>query len=395
MLRLTAPSSVTDLQTRLDTCLENTNVAFDPRWEYQGPIILNQTLRLNGCGATLWALTGPVLTIRATVHLCNLRIEITGDISSSDLATCAILVEPSGKFTFENIEVHGLVCGLASEESGWQYPHSLALGGIAPGLPHHWRISLYTPTDCIIASHIAGVKITPSELRPGVNNLELHIDALPHDFLLDGHLLLSTRKLRRQIRLTAHADESSKALHGHGQLIWTPPIAISSPNRTARLIRNQLPKILFENSSLSEKKADFDSSSDSTAILQPKFILGAIFSPDSNRQPQPSQEPSIPAILLESPLEPDQTLANNNIHQPIFSHSYAKNPKPIHGVPTQGLFNNHATHSPTATEALDQLPIAPSPSLQSSPLPEHATPIKRRRGASLPANNGEFKPSKS
>ncbi len=226
---LTAQAKAIELQARLDAHPEGASVGFAPRREYPGPVVLNKALVLEGGGATLWALVGPVLTVRAAVCLCNLRIEVTGDALTADAAACAIIVAPGGHLTLKNVEVRGLVRGLPQEEGVWHYPHGLGLGGIAPGRAHDWRLSLRVPTDCTIESHISGLKVTPSELRAGVNDLQVHIDPLPRDFLIDGHLLLSTAALRRRIAITAYADESPGAPRGQGQVIWVPPVEFSPP----------------------------------------------------------------------------------------------------------------------------------------------------------------------
>lgn len=225
---LAPQASAAELQARLGAQPEGASVNFASRYEYPGPVVLDKTLVLDGCGATLWALAGPVLTVQAAVCLRNLRIEVTGDALASDAAACAIMVAPGGHLTLENVEVRGLVRGLPQEEGVWHYPHGLALGGIAPGMAHDWRFILYVPAECQIESHISGLKVTPSELRAGINDLQIHIDSLPRDFLLDGHLTLSTPALRRRITVTAYADESLAALRGQGQAIWTPPVELPS-----------------------------------------------------------------------------------------------------------------------------------------------------------------------
>lgn len=225
---LTPQTNAAELQAQLDAQPEGASVDFAPRREYPGPVVLNKTLVLEGYGATLWALAGPVLTIKAAVNLRNLRIEVTGDAPTTDAAACAIIVAPGGHLTVENVEVRGLVQGLPQEEGVWLYPHGLALGGIAPGVAHHWQLSLRVPADCMIESHISGLKVTPSELLAGVNDLQVYVDPLPRDFLIDGHLLLGTAALRRRITVTAYADESPVALRGQGQIIWAPPVELPS-----------------------------------------------------------------------------------------------------------------------------------------------------------------------
>lgn len=230
IIRLAPPTTSAELQAGLDAQLVGASVQFFPQREYPGPVVLGKDLVLDGGGATLWAPKGPVLEIRATVYLCHLRIEVTDDeVALDSEAACAVVVAPGGNLTMENVEVRGLVQGLPQEEGVWHYPHGLALGGIAPGVAHHWRFSLRVPVDCKIESHISGLKVTPSELHAGVNDLQVHIDALPRDFLIDGHLLLSTAALRRRIAVTAYADESPLAPRGQSQVIWAPPAEVLPP----------------------------------------------------------------------------------------------------------------------------------------------------------------------
>lgn len=428
---LTIPTSASELQVRLDAQPAGARVDFAPRREYPGPVILNQALVLEGSGATLWALEGPVLTVRAPVRLRNLRIEVTGDAPPSDEAACAILVASGGDLTLENMEVRGRVRGLPREEGIWHYPHGLALGGIAPGMAHHWRLSLRVPVDCTIESHISGLKVTPSALRAGVNELQVHIDPLPRDFLIDGHLILSTAALRRRIVVTACADESPGAPRGQGQVIWAPPAEVAPPavapagppaptlpepiapaspppktdasavpastapspepapvqspsrDRTSRLRRGQLPNGLFANADGPGKPP----APEPAPATGPATVLGAIFR--SGDGPPPSQGgSSAHAGLQESAVEHGEGLASDsadragqaaNTGMPQIAR------KPTRGVPTQRLFCGGASASPAPTETSDN-PVAPPRS--GPPEDSDATAKNRRRGASLPVNGG-------
>lgn len=430
---LTAQNSAADLQARLDAQPEGASVDFAPRREYPGPVVLNRALVLEGSGATLWALAGPVLTVRAAVRLRNLRIEVTGDAPPSDAAACAILVAPGGDLTLENVEVRGLVRGLPREEGIWHYPHGLALGGIAPGMAHHWRLSLRVPVDCTIESHISGLKVTPSELRAGINDLQVHIDGLPRDFLIDGHLLLSTAALRRRIAVTAYADESPVAPRGQGQVIWAPPaevlpptvapagppaptppepVAPASPppesgagalpasgtpspepapvhpparDGTSRLRRGQLPNGLFANSAGPGKHPD----PEPAPTTGPATVLGAIFLSDAGL-PQSQGGPSAHAGLQESAVEYGRDLAGDStdhVSQAATTGMPHIARKPTPGVPAQGLFGDSASASSAPTEISDN-PVAPPQS--SPPVDSDATAKNRRRGASLPLNGGDL-----
>ena len=119
---LTAQAKATELQARLDAQPEGASVDFAPRREYPGPVVLNKALLLEGGGATLWALVGPVLTVRAAVRLRNLRIEVTGDAPTADAAACAIIVAPGGHLTLEECGSARPGAGVAAGRGGLALP---------------------------------------------------------------------------------------------------------------------------------------------------------------------------------------------------------------------------------------------------------------------------------
>lgn len=430
---LTDQNSAAELQAKLDAQPEGASMGLVPRREYPGPVVLNKAVVLEGNGATLWALVGPVLTIRSTVRLCNLRIEITSDVLTADTAACAIIVAPGGHLTLENVEVRGLIQGLPQEEGVWHYPHSLALGGIAPGVAHHWRFSLQVPTVCTIESQISGLKVTPSELCAGVNNLQVQIDALSRDFLIDGHLLLSTAALRRRIAVTAYADESPGAPCGQGQVLWAPPVEslpptvvptaplASSPpepiapgstppefststapvpstpsleptpvrrpvrDKAPRLQRNQLPNGLFANMSSPTVRTD----PEPLAAPPPATLPGEIFQV-SDVQPQSQDQPSVPSAAQLSRVESDGSSTGHGADhagQRVTTDTPKTARKKQRGVPTQAIFDGSDSAS---TSAPIETPNSVAPPHQPSSLEDRYTASKkRRRCASLPVNFGD------
>ncbi len=432
---LTAQANALELQARLDAQPEGASVHFAPRREYPGPVVLRKALVLEGSGATLWALAGPVLVVRAAVRLRNLRIEVTGDALTEDEAACAILAAPGGHLTLENVEVRGLVRGLPQEEGVWRYPHGLALGGIAPGVAHHRRLVLHVPVDCRIESHISGLKVTPSELCAGSNDLRMDIDPLPHDFLIDGHLVLSTAALRRRIAVTAYADESPTAPRSQGQILWAPPVepvvpvtrasappassasesmgAASVPPeasvdaapvpgrpapepipsrpqaryRTPQLRRDQLPNALFAH----PDGPTSDTNPEPSTTPPPQSVPGEIFLADDARPPSPDS-PSAPPDLQGSPVERDRGPAGHDADHAAPA-AAAGLPKTVRkqprGVPAQAVFGSESNPAESiATPDPVALPIRSNPSED-----RDAASKKRRRSASLPVNPGDaFRP---
>ncbi len=434
---LTAQASAAELQARLDAQAEGASVNFALRREYPGPVVLDKDLGLDGCGATLWALVGPVLTVQAAVRLRNLRIEVTGNVLASDAAACAILVTPGGHLTLENVEVRGRVQGLPQEEGVWHYPHGLALGGIAPGVAHDWRFILYVPVDCQIKSHISGLKVTSSELRAGINDLQMHIDSLPRDFLLDGHLILSTPMLRRRITVTAYADESPAALRGQGQVIWTPPVEPSSPvaqantspasspsepiaaastppesdttgtasvpsappllnvtpaprparDKAPRLRRDQKPNGWFAQAQASD--APRLTTSECSDPPMPKTVLGEFFL--DNSQPQDQDVQPVPIHASRAPAQPEDGGASTQdarTDQAMASRRSIGTRASRNGVAIPGLFGGK-------DETSSQTPLKTSPQSSAvstvSDLAENDTSAskKQRRTTSLPVGFGE------
>ncbi|MBO1349115.1 MAG: hypothetical protein EBE86_017770 [Hormoscilla sp. GUM202] len=99
--------------------------------EYAGPIAIDRPLILDGQGATIWSLKGPVVSIESDrVSLCNLRIEVTGENSASRLPV-----------------LRGTVMGIPAEEGDWNYPQALHLGQLAYGSTHDLLVRIVVPLN--------------------------------------------------------------------------------------------------------------------------------------------------------------------------------------------------------------------------------------------------------
>jgi hypothetical protein len=202
------------LQEQLNDLQDNATLSlWPPHGEYPGPIIINNSVVLDGQGATIWATQGPVLSINShQVTLRNLRIEVTGEIkianSENNNINCAILVKSNQQsnpvISFENIEVRGSVMGISEEEGEWQYPSTLNIGRIAHGQEYNFIWRIIVPVDCKIISEISGIEFTPRLLNPGKNAGCIHIEKLPQDTLINGSIYLVSANLKRRISVTAH-----------------------------------------------------------------------------------------------------------------------------------------------------------------------------------------------
>jgi len=204
----------------------HTPLLLTPR-EYAGPVTITRPVTLDGQGATLWAHKGPVLIIQSDgVTVKNLKIEVTGEPISREPRHRSALVIRGCSPTIERVEVRGDVIGLREEEGIWQYPHSLHLGHLSCGKSHTFRMRISVPVPCRISSAIAALEISPSRLSPGLNDITVTIDPLPHDTLIYGTIALSSRLLRRLVFINAlmvsqekPADSSEFTENG---LIWEP-----------------------------------------------------------------------------------------------------------------------------------------------------------------------------
>ncbi|NET06876.1 MAG: hypothetical protein F6K16_19675 [Symploca sp. SIO2B6] len=192
--------------------------------EYQGPIIINHPLSLDGQGATIWALTGPVISIESEqVKLRNLRIEVTGEeVTINPEDKCAILLKSAAKSQFNHVEVRGLVMGIPEEEGEWKYPNSLYLGQLAHGREHDLLLRIVVPVACKISANISGLEFYPRHLTPGGNEIRLHIEQLPEDTLINGSIFLVSTSVKRRISLTAHIlSLSDEAVGSTGSnVVW-------------------------------------------------------------------------------------------------------------------------------------------------------------------------------
>ncbi|MFH0782130.1 MAG: hypothetical protein V2B20_09305 [Pseudomonadota bacterium] len=216
-------------QQDLDELQEGATLLLMPR-EFLGPIIINKSISLDGQGATIWSLKGPVVSIESDgVVLRNVRIEVTGEIGLETLSDeCALQVAPGRSVLLgKEVEVRGTVLGLPQEEGAWRYPHSLYIGNLTYNMDYDFIMRIVVPVPCRIKSNISGLEIEPQTILSGANEIHIHIQRLPHDTLLHGYLSISTAFLKRRITLNGHilskhsAEQST--FHASGCVIWEPP----------------------------------------------------------------------------------------------------------------------------------------------------------------------------
>lgn len=213
------------LQVELDKWPAGKELALLPS-EYTGPIVISRPITIDGHGATLCALEGPVCRIDGEgVVLRNLNIEVTqrsSAIGDTD-GGCALEVRGGQNISLENVEVIGSVRGLPGEEGQWRYPFSLKLGEISDGPGHRFVLRLYVPVPCKIISGMDAISVSPQVLTAGRNEVEIHVEA-PSGALLQGKISLQTRFLRRQITVSGYVTPSSRrdSARRDGEVIYEP-----------------------------------------------------------------------------------------------------------------------------------------------------------------------------
>jgi len=215
------------LQMQLDSLEDYATLQLRPSGgEYAGPIAIDRPLILDGQGATIWSLKGPVVSIESDrVSLCNLRIEVTGENSaSSPSERSAIIVKSGEDLQLHNVEVRGTVMGIPAEEGDWNYPQALHLGQLAYGSEHDLLVRIVVPVPCQLISRIAGVDVQPNQLTPGAHEIRLQVDRLPQDTLIYGSIFLVSASLKRSITLSAKIQSLQDGSAGlvQGRIVWEP-----------------------------------------------------------------------------------------------------------------------------------------------------------------------------
>lgn len=225
-----------EFQNRLDSTPEGATLRLS-RGEFPGPVSITRRLTLDGQGATIWALEGPVVSVLAGgVVLRNLTIEVTGEAATGESARdCALMISPGLGITLEGVDVSGLVEGLPGEEGTWQYPRVLHLGQLAPKSDHRFRLGVLVPVPCRIDSQVSDLEVEPRDLAPGANEVILRLGGLSSDTRLDGRLVLSSA-VKRRITVCGQVLSADAGPSGPGpdpqSYLWLPPDWWSLTGRT-------------------------------------------------------------------------------------------------------------------------------------------------------------------
>jgi hypothetical protein len=211
------------LQNQLDNLPVGGILSLNTR-EYPGPFEIRKSLTLDGKGATVWGLSGPLVTIKSgtSVLLKNIIIEVNGDSQEAGgHQDCAIIVEPGAKVLLEQVEVYGSVVGL-NEVGVWRYPKSLYLGQIQASEEHRFVIRMVVAANCTLISEISGLSLNPKQLSSGSHEVNIVLEKLRDNVLLRGRVLIETGHFKRWMVVHAHAVQTPLQLPSTSAIAWEP-----------------------------------------------------------------------------------------------------------------------------------------------------------------------------
>lgn len=208
-----APGVGESLQSLVDAAPAGSTLAL-LRGEYQGPLIINKALHLDGRKAVIWAHQGPVVTVAAPgVTLRDMEIEVTVPEDAQGDGDIALLADEQSVPQLQNVVVRGRLCGLG-EDGEWKLPATLDLGAFAPRGENSFLVHLAVPVACRLNSAVAGLTCSPDELSPGEHDIELRVQGVSADTLIAGRLEVRSAHVVRAIALTGGTVGGGEPVNG-------------------------------------------------------------------------------------------------------------------------------------------------------------------------------------
>ncbi len=178
--------------------------------EYSGPCVIDRPLTIEGAGASLWAETGPVLTIASPdVRINGLAVEATGP-SDEPHAGVALKVDVRTRVALNDLRVRGAIVGLPAEEGTWRLPAVLDLASLPAGKAFRAGFDVTVPVACSLRTTLDGVRLQPDQLEPGSHHVEAAFEALMAGTLLVGEILVRTAIGERAIHVSGHVAQPTR-----------------------------------------------------------------------------------------------------------------------------------------------------------------------------------------
>lgn len=177
-----------------------------PMGEYKGPLVINKECVIDGSNATVWTKDSPVILIEAdNVIIKNLKVELT----KGDGKNIAIIAK-NKNVDFENVEVFGEVEFFDKTATKNNIPRIWDLGEFKADTENIFVKNFVLNDDSEIANDIYGLKISPSKLKAGNNNIELKISPLRQDTIIYGSLVLKSKKgIIKRVYVTGKSQKNA------------------------------------------------------------------------------------------------------------------------------------------------------------------------------------------
>lgn len=203
-----APVVAGSLQHRVAQTPPGGTLSLSPG-EYQGPIVLDKPITLDGNGAAVWAHCGPVVTISSSrVSITNLDIEATAPDALVADSGVALRVEAGTHPHLESVKTRGEVLGVAGLEGAWHLPPALDLGEFAPRALNSFILRVEVPGACELKTPVAGVSFHPTRLGRGPGEVEVRVENVGPDTFLAGVVEFGSGQIARTVPLSGRAAKT-------------------------------------------------------------------------------------------------------------------------------------------------------------------------------------------
>lgn len=174
-----------------------------PSGEFEGPLVINKPLRLKGKNTTVWARKSPVIQVSSSgVTLSDIRAEITEGSIEEPAITADFMTAVSG------VEVLGRVSGFGAEDGFFDIPRTIELGKFPADSENSFKLEVNVPAKTEIICEMREVKLSPSVLNAGRNELTITISGISAQTFLYAEVLFKSQFTRR-VYITGRPDANA------------------------------------------------------------------------------------------------------------------------------------------------------------------------------------------
>ncbi len=185
-----------------------------PGGEFEGPFVVKRPCFIVGNTTTLWAKSGPVLTVDSPgVSLKNIRLEVTDEKDGLSILSSVQDTHAEG------VEIAGGTEGFCGEDGFWDIPDTLELGEFPSNRQCSFRLEVRVPVKCSVRALVKDVTVSPETLEAGKNILTVVCDRIRKGTYLYGDILLISSFTRR-IFISGAAKEKPEN-YTEGRMLYT------------------------------------------------------------------------------------------------------------------------------------------------------------------------------